>query len=113
MPQYIAFIRRVLVFLTVSGMMPQSMVHSSPLLGDFGRSENEIAVLSICKGVKVSACSAILIELRMRLLSLGFFFFFLVFVTIKFPLLGDFDRTEDETSVLREFFFVTIRFPPA
>ena len=75
MPQYIAFIRRVLVFLTVSGMMPQSMVHSSPLLGDFGRSENEIAVLSICKGVKVSVCSVIWIEPRIRLSALKFFFF--------------------------------------
>ena len=36
---------------------------------------------SVCKGVKVSTCSAILLEPRMRLLSLEFFF-----VTIRFPL---------------------------
>ena len=58
----------------VNGMVPQNLEHSSHLLGDFDRTENEIPNLRVfCKNDKVSTCSVILIELRMKFLSLEFF----------------------------------------
>ena len=66
---------------SVNCTVPQNLVHSSHLLGDFDRSENEIPDLRVfCKNDKVSTCSIILIEPRMRFLSLEFFV-----RTIRFP----------------------------
>ena len=44
------------------------------MLGDFDRTENEVSVLNVfCRNDKVSTCSMILIEPRIRFLSLTFF----------------------------------------
>ena len=58
----------------VIGTVPQNLLHSSHLLGDFDRTENEVPDLRVfCKNDKVSTHSAILIEPRMKFLSLEFF----------------------------------------
>ena len=55
-------------------MAPHTLAYGFHLIGDFDRTGNEVSVLRVfCKNDKVSTYSVILIEPRMRFLSLTFF----------------------------------------
>ena len=74
LPPYIVFIRHICFFVNMNSTAPHTLAYGFHLINGFDRTKNEVSVFRVfCKNEKVSTCSVILIEPRMRFLSLMFF----------------------------------------